>query len=195
MLARHFSHMFYEPKKSLRDADKIPAKLSDIIIHVALLSLIPTVCTYIASVYIGWDFGVKEVFLVSHEKALQIAIATFVILNIGVYGLGYGICWLSETFNVKPTLVHCMELAAFTSVPLFAVGLAALYPVLYIDVTIGMLAVAAAVYLLYVGVPIFMHIPEDEGFMYSTWIVTIGLIMLVTMIGTSIFLMNIIEAV
>ena len=194
MLAKHFSHMFYEPKQSLQDADREPAKLSDIIFHVALLSLIPTVCTYVASVYIGWDFGVKEVFLVSHEKALQIAIATFVVLNIGVYGLGYGICWLAQTFNVKPSAVHCMELAAFTSVPLFAAGLSALYPVLYIDVTIGMLAVAASVYLLYVGVPIFMHIPEDEGFMYSTWVVTIGLVMLVTMIGAGVFLMNFIEA-
>ncbi|MFW2372236.1 MAG: Yip1 family protein [Gammaproteobacteria bacterium] len=195
MLAKHFSHMFYEPKQSLQEADKVPAKLSDIIIHVALLSLIPTVCTYIASVYIGWDFGVKEVFFVSHDKALQIAIATFVILNIGVYALGYGICWLAKTFDVKPSLMHCMELAVFTSVPLFVLGLAALYPVLYINVTIGMLAVAAAVYLLYVGVPIFMHIPEDEGFMYSTWIVTIGLVMLVTMIGSGVFLMNFIETV
>lgn len=195
MLAKHFSHMFYEPKQSLQDADKTPAKLSDIIVHVALLSLIPTVCIYIASVYIGWDFGVKEAFFVNSDKALQIAIATFVILNVGVYGLGYGICWLAKTFDVKPSLVHCMELAAFTSVPLFAVGLAALYPVLYINVTIGMLAVGAAVYLLYVGVPIFMHIPEDEGFMYSTWVVTIGLVMLVTMIGAGVFLMNFIDAV
>lgn len=190
MLARHFSHMFYEPKQSLRDADVEPAKLTDIIIHVALLSLIPTVCTYIASVYIGWDFGVAEAFLVNHDKAFQIAIATFVVLNLGVYALGYGICWLAQTFDVKPTLLHCMELAAFTSVPLFLAGLSALYPVLYINVTIGILAVGAAVYLLYTGVPIFMHIPEDEGFVYSTWVVTIGLVMLVTMIGSGVFLMN-----
>lgn len=195
MLAKHFSHMFYEPKQSLQNADKVPAKLSDIIFHVAMLSLIPTVCIYIASVYIGWDFGVKDAFIVSHDKAFQIAIATFITLNIGVYSLGYGICWLAETFNVKPSMVHCMELAAFTSVPLFAAGLSALYPVLYINVTIGMVAVAASVYLLYVGVPIFMHIPEDEGFMYSTWVITIGLVMLVTMIGAGVFLMNFIGAV
>lgn len=194
MLAKHFSHMFYAPKQSLQAADRQPARLADIIFHVALLSLIPTVCTYVASVYIGWDFGVKEVFMVSHGKALQIAVATFIMLNIGVYALGYGICWLAQTFDVKPSPVHCMELAAFTSVPLFAAGLSALYPVLYIDVTIGMLAVAAAVYLLYVGVPIFMHIPEDQGFMYSTWVVTIGLVMLVTMMGAAVFLMNFIEA-
>jgi hypothetical protein len=192
MLAKHFSHMFYEPKQSLQDADREPAQISDILFHVALLSLIPTVCTYVASVYIGWDFGVKEIFMVSQEKAAQIAVATFVICNLGVYALGYGICWLAQTFNVKPSPLHCMELAAFTSVPLFAAGLTALYPVLYVDVTIGMLALAASIYLLYVGVPIFMHIPEEEGFVYSTWVVTIGLVMLVTMLGAAVFLMNII---
>lgn len=195
MLAKHFSHMFLEPKQSLRDADKEPAAIGDIMLHVALLALIPAICTYYASVHIGWDFGVKDVFLVSQDKAIMISMATFIICNIGVYSLGYGICWLAKTFDVTPSAVHCMELAAFTSVPLFAAGFTALYPVLYIDVTIVMLAVAASVYLLYVGVPIFMHIPEEEGFMYSTWIVTIGLVMLVTMLGAAVFLMNFIGAV
>ncbi len=195
MLAKHFSHMFYEPKQSLKDADKEPAKLDDLVIHIALLSLIPAVCTFFASAYIGWDFGVGEPFLVGNEKAVQIAVATFLICNAGVYGLGYGICWLAKTFEVKPDPMHCIELAAFTSVPLFAAGLTALYPVLYINVTIGMLAVGAAVYLLYTGLPIFMHIPEDEGFVYSSWVVTIALVMLVTMITGGVFLMNFIGAI
>ena len=118
MLAKHFSHMFYAPKQSLSDADREPAKWLDIIIHVAVLSLIPTVCTYIASVHIGWNFGVTELFLVPSDKALTISIATFVLLNLGVYAIGYGICWLAQTFNVKPKAVHCVELAVFTSVPL-----------------------------------------------------------------------------
>lgn len=192
MLAKHFSHMFYAPKQSLSDADRQPAKLLDIIIHVAVLSLIPTVCTYIASVHIGWDLGVSESFLVSNEKALSISIATFILLNLGVYAMGYGICWLAKTFDVKPKAIHCIELAAFTSVPLFAAGFIALYPVLYINVMVGMLALMASIYLLYTGVPIFMHIPEEEGFVYSTWVVTIGLVMLVSMIGSSIFFMKLI---
>ena len=42
MLVKHFSHLIYEPKHSLEDADREPAKPLDIIIHVALLALIPT---------------------------------------------------------------------------------------------------------------------------------------------------------
>lgn len=195
MLSRHFSHLFYEPKQSLQDADREPASVFDIMFHIALLSLIPSVCTYIASVHLGWNFGVEDRYFVPADKALNISLATFILLNAGVYGLGYGICWLAKTFDITPSPVHCLELAVFTSLPLFLSGLIALYPVLHVDVSVGILAVAASVYLLYVGVPIFMHIPEDKGFMYSTWVVTIGLVAIVTLLAASIFFMDLIGAI
>jgi len=190
MLAKHFSHIFYEPKQSLKDADREPAKITDIILHIAFLSLIPTVCGYIATVYIGWDLGIGEHFTMAPDKAIIIALAAFLSLNVGVYAIGYSICWLAKTFDVVPNPLHCTELAVFTSLPLFALGFVALYPVLYIDVIAGIFAIAAAVYLLYIGVPIFMHLPEDEGFVYSTWVVTIGLVMLVVFLGASVLLIS-----
>lgn len=190
MLVKHFSHIFYEPKHCLEDADREPAKITDIMLHIAFLSLIPTVCAYIASVHIGWDLGIGTPFFMAQDQAVILSLAAYLSFNIGVYGLGYSICWLAKTFDVHPNPLHCTELAVFTSLPLFALGFVALYPVLYINVAVGMLAIAAAVYLLYIGVPIFMHIPEEEGFVYSTWVVTIGLVMLVVFLGASVFLLS-----
>jgi len=194
MLTKHFSHIFYEPKQSLKNADREPAKITDIILHIAFLSLIPTVCGYIATVYIGWDLGIGEPFTMAQDKAAIIALAAYLALNVGVYAIGYSICWLAKTFNVEPNPLHCTELAVFTSLPLFALGFMALYPVLYINVIMGIFAIAAAVYLLYIGVPIFMHLPEDEGFVYSTWVITIGLVMLVVFLGASVFLISAMSA-
>ena len=190
MLAKHFSHLLYEPKHSLEEADKAPAKPMDIIIHTALLALIPTICGYIATVNIGWDLGAGEAFMLAEHKALYIAIAAYVLFNVGVYAMGFGICWLAKTFDVSPNPTHCIELALFTSVPLFVAGFAALYPVLYIDLLVGLAAIAASVYLLYIGVPIFMHIPKEEGFVYSTWVVSLGLIMLIVFMGVSVFIFS-----
>lgn len=190
MLIKHFSHLLYEPKHSLEEADRIPAKPLDIITHTALLALIPTICGYYAIAYLGWDLGVGTPFTIAEYKALYVALAAFVGLNIGVYAMGFGICWLATTFHVKPNPIHCIELALFTSVPLFLSGFAALYPVLYINILIGMAAVAASVYLLYVGVPIFMHIPKEEGFVYSTWVVSLGLIMIIVFLGVSVFIFS-----
>jgi len=190
MLAKHFSHIFYEPKQSLKDAARVPAKITDIILHIAFLALIPTVCAYIATVHIGWDLGIGTLYTMPQEQAVIVALAGYLALNAAVYALGYSICWLARTFDVEPNPLHCTELAVFASLPLFALGLVALYPVLYINVIIGFFAIAAAVYLLYTGVPIFMHVPEDEGFVYSTWVITIALIMLVVFLGGSIFFIS-----
>lgn len=189
MLFKHFCHV-YNPKECLIDADREPAQITDILLHVAVLSLIPTICAYIATVYIGWDIGVDTHFTMAADKAIIAALAAFLCLNIGVYALGYSICWLSKTFDLSPNPVHCTELAVFSSLPLFLLGFVALYPVLYIDVIVGLFALGAAVYMLYIGIPIFMHIPEDEGFVYSTWVITIGLVMLVVFLGAAVFFIS-----
>src|SRR5690606_22336232 len=72
-----------------------------------------------------------------------------------------------------------MELAAYTSTPLFMVGFAGLYPELWVVMTVGLIGLAYSVYLLYVGVPILMHIPEERGFIYASSVVTCGLVLLV----------------
>ena len=189
MLFKHFCHV-YNPKKCLQNADREPAKITDIVIHVAILALIPTVCGYIAAVYIGWDLGIGTPFTMAPEKAIIVALAGFISLNIGVYALGYAICWFAKTFDLEPDPIHCTELAVFSSLPLFLLGFIALYPVLYINVIVGFAAIAAAVYLLYTGIPIFMHIPEEAGFVYSTWVITIGLVLLVVFLGAAIFFIS-----
>ncbi|MCW8935062.1 MAG: YIP1 family protein [Gammaproteobacteria bacterium] len=189
MLFKHFCHV-YKPKECLRDADREPAQITDILLHVAVLSLIPTICVYIATVHIGWDLGIGTLFFMTADKAIIAALAAFLCLNIGVYGLGYAICWFGKTFDLNPKPLHCTELAVFSSLPLFLLGFVALYPVLYINVLAGLIAIAAAVYLLYTGMPIFMHIPIEKGFVYSTWVVTIGLVMLVVFLGAAIFFIS-----
>lgn len=190
MLIKHITHLLYDPKHSLEDADRTPAKPLDIIIHTAMLALIPTICGYIATVNIGWDIGVGTPFTIEAYKAFYIAIAAYVGFNVGVYAMGFGICWLASTFNVKPNPVHCIELALLSSVPLFLAGFAALYPLVYVDLLIGIAAVSASVYLLYTGIPIFMHISKEEGFVYSTWVVSLGLVMLTLFFGISIFIFS-----
>lgn len=54
----------------------------------------------------------------------------------------------------------------------------------------GLIGVAYSVYLLYTGVPILMHIPEERGFIYASSIVTCGLVLLVSIIAGSVILWN-----
>jgi hypothetical protein len=99
----------------------------------------------------------------------------------GVFALAYLIQWMAKTFDSKPTFVQALELAAYTATPLLMVGVTALFPVLWFVALAGLVAVAYSVYLLYSGVPIMMHIPEEKGFIYSSSVVTAGLVLLVAL--------------
>ena len=52
-------------------------------------------------------------------------------------------------------------------------------------VCVGLVALAYSVYLLYTGVPILMHIPEERGFIYASSVVTCGLILLVIILAAT----------
>jgi len=65
------------------------------------------------------------------------------------------------------------------------VGITALYPVLWFVALAGMAALSYSVYLLYSGVPIMMNIPEEKGFIYSSSVVTCGLVLLVTLMAAT----------
>ena len=190
MLITRITRLLSKQEPGSTETESPPAAPIEIIVHTAVLSLIPTVCGYIATAHIGWDIGVSDPFTLPTGIALMIAIAAFISFNVGVYAMGFAIYWLAQTFDVKPDPVRCIELAILTSAPLFLTGLMALYPVLYIDVIVGMFALAFSLYLLYVGVPLYMRIPKETGFIYSTWIASLGLIMLVVFMGLSVFIFS-----
>ena len=95
---------------------------------------------------------------------------------------------MGKTFDASPTYTQAVELAAYTATPLFMVGFATLYPVLWFIMVVGLVGLAYSVYLLYAGVPIIMNIPEEKGFIYAGSVVTAGLVLLVALMASSIIL-------
>ena len=67
--------------------------------------------------------------------------------------------------------------------PLFIGGLAALYPHMWLGMIVGTAAICYTVYLLYVGLPTFMNIPSDEGFLFSSSVLAVGLVVLVAIMA------------
>ena len=67
-------------------------------------------------------------------------------------------------------------------------GLAGLYPVMWFDVMVGLVAVTHTLKLLITGVPILGHISEERGFMFSMSVVTVGLCVLVAVLAITVIL-------
>jgi hypothetical protein len=67
-------------------------------------------------------------------------------------------------------------------------GIVGFVPMFWIDFIVGMLVVSYAAYLLYLGIPIVMKIPEERGFLFASAVVAVGLVMAVVVMGATVML-------
>lgn len=153
--------------------------------HMIYLAAIPPLAAFIGTTQVGWSITGDELVKLTVSSALPIALAFYLALLIGAGIMAGFVHWMEKTYGSNSSFDDCMVLITFTSTPLFLTGLAALVPILWLDVLIGMAALAFTVHLLYSGVPEIMEIPEDRGFFFSSSILTVGLVVLVGMLATT----------
>ena len=185
MILNHIWGLYAHPKDEWQTIEKRHESLMYSMIHILVVALIPAICGYYAAAHIGWTIGVGDPIKIGHGSAQILAIALYCALVVGVLALAYLIQWMAKTFDAKPSFIQALELAAYTATPMLMVGIAALYPVLWFVTLAGLAAVCYSVYLLYSGVPIMMNIPEGKGFIYSSSVVTCGLVLLVGIMAFS----------
>ena len=115
--------------------------------HFLLLALIPAVCLFIGSTYVG------------------------------VVLMGLFIRWMSRTFDSRPTVT-----------PFFLAGIAGLYPSRWLAITVLGAASLYSTFLLFVGLPIFMHERKEQGLLNAASVWGVGLLVLVTILVEMILL-------
>jgi len=150
---------------------------------VFILAAIPAISGYIGTTQVGWRIGVGEPIRITGDSAISIAIIYYLALVVGVFTIGWVIHLLGKAYEVVKPLPLCIALAAYTATPLFLIGLMEVYPVLWLNMLLGLPALAYTVYLLYSGLPIMMEIPAERGFLYSSAVLAVGLISLVSLLG------------
>jgi len=156
--------------------------------HVLILAAVPAVSAFVGAVHVGWSVGVGEPLKLTVSSALPIAVLFYLAMLVAVYVVGRLIYWMAQTYGAQVTLAQSVTLAAYTATPLFLVGVVALYPMLWVDMLFGILALFYAVYLLYTGVPIVMKITAEQGFLFSSAVLTVGMVVLVGILAVTVIL-------
>ena len=188
MILNHLWGIYAHPKEEWHTIDERHESYFYALSHICIIALIPSIVGYYSAAHIGWSIGVGDVIKLTQESALVMAVGMYFGLVAGVIALAILAHELAKAFDSSPTYTQSLELAAYTATPLFMVGFAALYPVLWFVMAVGLVGLSYSVYLLYSGVPIMMHIPEEKGFIYSSSVVTCGLVLLVILMATSVIL-------
>lgn len=188
-MIHHVLGLFTHPEQEWKEIRGEEESISHMYFtHVLILAAIPAISAYIGTSQVGWIIGNGDPVKLTTASALQMTFMTYIAMLIGIGAMGAFIHWMSRTYDSNPTITQCVVFAAYNATPLFIGGLAALYPNLWLSMLVGTAAICYTVYLLYVGIPVFMGIPEEEGFVYASSILAIGLVMLVTMMAMSVVL-------
>ena len=184
-MIHHVVGLFTHPDKEWRqirgDAEESISHMY--FTHTLILAAIPAISAFIGTTQVGWIIGSRAPVMLTTESALWMTVMSYLSMLVGVGVMGAFIHWMARTYDAQPSMARCVAFATYTATPLFIGGLAALYPHMWLGMAVGTAAICYTVYLLYVGLPTFMSIDPDEGFLFSSSVLAVGLVVLVAIMA------------
>jgi hypothetical protein len=188
MLVNHIVGFFLHPVREWEDVRRQNIGTRRAIVHTLLLGAIPVVSGFIGTTQFGWQLGTSETVKLTQQSAAIIALLYYLVILAAVLSMGWMIRWMGETYGASQSLARCIVLAAYIPIPLFLVGVAQLFPVLWLNLLIGLPAAAYTVFLLYLGIPVMMEIPAERGFLFASAVLAFGLVGLVSVLAATVIL-------
>lgn len=188
MLLEHIIGFFLHPSDEWESVRRQNISLARTAFHILFLGAVPVVSGFIGTTQFGWQIGTSETVKLTLASAGMIAVLYYIVIIAAVYSVGWMIHWMGQTYGASQPFTRCLVLAAYIPIPIFLVGVSQLYPVLWLNLLIGIPAVTYTVFLLYLGIPVMMEIPAERGFLFSSAVLAFGLVGLVGVLAATVIL-------
>lgn len=188
-MIQHTFGLLVKPSAAWRAIADLPEKsLNMLLLYPCIFAILPAVAWYYGTSVVGWTVGDGDPIKLTVDSARTITILFYVGMIGCVAAIGYFIHWMADTYGANSSLAKGIVIAGLTATPLFIFGLVGFHPILWVDLLIGVVAVTWSVYLLYLGIPIVMGIPEERGFLFSSAVLAIGMVILICLMVGSVIL-------
>ena len=162
-----------------------PSTPNVLLLHTIPLALVPAVCWYIGVTTQGWSIA-GDVMRLTAESALPMCIMFFLAMIGGVLFLGYMVWWMATTYGERAPFAAAVALVSYTATPFFLAGLMGLYPLLWLDILLGVGVACWCIYLLFIGVSPMMKVPRDRGFLYASAVFGVALVAFVGLLTVTV---------
>ncbi|MDU4092486.1 MAG: Yip1 family protein [Pantoea sp.] len=156
--------------------------------HVLLMAAIPVICSLIGTTQMGWYLGGGHSVPLALSTGLMLAILFYLLILGGVAVMGRVIHWMARDYPQRPSIQRCTVFAGYVATPLFLSGIIALYPVVWLCVLAGAVALVWTGYLLYVGIPPLLNIDRDESLRFSGSTLAIGILLFEVLLALTVLL-------
>jgi Yip1 domain len=181
--------LLFRPKTQWQKiADKGSFSLFPAFMYTAILALLPAVAWFYGTTIIGWSVADGDIIRLTSDSA-TILIALFYLTMVGsICAIGFMIHWMSETYGSDSSVAKGIAIAGFSATPLFIAGAIGFMPLFWLALVLSLVAVCYTVYLLYLGIPAVMDIPEERGFLFASAVVAFCMVLLIVIMGGSVIL-------
>ena len=189
-MIQHTFGLLVRPSAQWRTVADLPeSSFKTLVLYPCFLAILPAVAWFYGTSQVGWTVGEHgETIKLTTQSARQICILFYLTMVACVAIIGFFIHWMSDTYGAESSLTRGIVIAGLTATPLFIAGLVGFYPLLWLDLLIGVAAVSWSVYLMYLGIPIIMNIPEERGFLFSSAVLAIAMVILICLMVGSVIL-------
>jgi len=181
--------VLYSPDSHWRGLSELPLnRFPSLLVSPFILAFIPSIAWYYGITEVGWRVGDGEPVRLSSESALPIIVLFYAAMMVSLGIIGYLTHWMSKTYGAETTIAKGIAIVGHVATPLFISGVVGFYPVLWLDLLIGIVAVSWAVYLLYTGIPLAMKLSSEQGFLYASAVAGVCLVILICIMVSSVIL-------
>lgn len=163
-------------------------KFPPLLVAPFILALLPAAAWFHGITEIGWRVADGDTVRLTRESALPIIILFYCAMIVSLGVIGYMTHWMSKTYGANTTVAKGMVIVGHVATPLFISGAVGFYPILWLDLLIGIVAVSWSVYLLYTGIPLAMKLNREQGFLYASAVAGVCLVILICIMVSSVIL-------
>jgi hypothetical protein len=192
MIINHIGGILKNPVAHFEVVSLEERSVSDLFLgYILILAAIPPLAGLIGTTQFGWSFAAGATVKLTFASALKISIAYYLAILVAIYTLAKLIQWMSRTYGGGQPLERCLALTSYAATPMFLIGVLQIYPVMWLNYIAGLPVLAYTVYRLYIGTPIMMRTPREQGFLFSSAILAVGMVALIGRLASTVMLWSV----
>lgn len=179
--------LMYDPVSTWEKIAKTSTKeTKKALIGFIFMGMLPAISFYIGTTHFGWTIIGDEPIRLTSESAIPLAVLFYFALMGSMVCIGAMLVWMASTYSSKLKTYMGVVFMGYCCTPIFIAGIAAVFPIWWLDILLATLACSYAIRLVYLGLPITANVPEDRGFLYASAAFAVALVYMVLVLTATV---------